>query len=244
MYPVICQIGPFAIYSYGLMLALAVAVASSLAAAGAKEEGLKPEIIFNLSFIAVVSGIIGARIFYVIENFAYYLENPSEAVMLQRGGLSWFGGLALGSICAVIYLKKKRIPLYKTLDLIAPFIALAQAIGRIGCLLNGCCFGRSSLRFGIYFPAKGQLLIPTQIYSSLTLVLIFLFLRYLQDKPHRRGQVFFSYLLAYSFARFFIEFWRAEHRIILWGLTLFQIISIAIFLLSLSMLVLISKSKR
>ncbi len=226
------------------MLALAVIIASSLAASRAKQEGIKPEIIFNLSFVGVISGIIGARIFYVIENFAYYSENPAEAVMLQRGGLSWFGGLLLGTICAVIYLKKKRLDLFKTLDLIAPFIALAHAIGRIGCLLNGCCFGRASSSFGIYFPSQGRVLIPTQIYSSLILVLIFLFLRYLQDRPHRDGQVFFTYLLVYSFARFFIEFWRAGHAVILWGLTLFQLISIAVFILAFLMLVSIPNFKK
>lgn len=229
MYPVICTIGPFTVYSYGLMLALAVVIASSLAAGRAKQEGINPEIVLNLSFIGVISGVIGARAFYVVENFAYYLENPLEALMLQHGGLSWFGGLALGSASAVIYLKKKRLPIYKALDLIAPFIALAQSLGRVGCLLNGCCFGYT--------------FIPLQIYSSLSLVALFLFLRHLQERPQKQGRVFFTYLLLYSLGRFFIEFWRAEHRIILWGFTLFQLICVALFIVAALKLIFIRKTK-
>jgi len=244
MHPVICTIGPLTIYSYGLMTAIAVVISTALAAARAGQEDIKPEIIFNLSFVAVISGVIGARIFYIVENLGYYLQNPAETFMLQHGGLSWFGGLVLGGISAVIYLKNKGIPLLKTLDLIAPFIALAHAIGRIGCLLNGCCFGRESFQFGIYFPSQGKFLIPTQIYSSLALVLIFIFLRYLQDRPHKEGQIFFTYLLVYCFFRFIIEFWRAEHPIVLWGLTLFQLISIGVFIFSLSMLVSILRARK
>ncbi|MDI6605861.1 MAG: prolipoprotein diacylglyceryl transferase, partial [Candidatus Omnitrophota bacterium] len=235
MYPVICTIGPFTVYSYGLMLALAVMVALSLAARRARKEGIDPDLIFNLSFIAVISGILGARIFYVIENLGYYLDNPLEVAMLQHGGLSWFGGLVLGSISAVIYLKNKKLAFYKILDLISPFIALAHSIGRIGCLLNGCCFGKPSV-FGIYFPQEARILIPTQIYSSLLLASIFLFLRYLQDRPHKSGQIFYTYLLLYSFSRFFIEFWRGDHRAIFLGLTLFQFISLALFCFSAFML--------
>jgi phosphatidylglycerol---prolipoprotein diacylglyceryl transferase len=235
MYPVICKIGPFTVYSYGLMLALAVMAALSLAARRAGKEGINPDLIFNLSFIAVISRILGARIFYVIENLGYYLDNPLEVVMLQHGGLSWFGGLALGSISAVIYLKNKKLAFYKILDLISPFIALAHSIGRVGCLLNGCCFGKPSV-FGIYFPLEDRILIPTQIYSSLLLASIFLFLRYLQDRPHKSGQIFYTYLLLYSFSRFFIEFWRGDHRTIFLGLTLFQIISLALFCFSSFML--------
>ncbi|MBC8436424.1 MAG: prolipoprotein diacylglyceryl transferase [Candidatus Omnitrophica bacterium] len=235
MYPVICKIGPFTVYSYGLMLALAVIVASSLAARRARGEGINPDIIFNLCFIAVISGILGARIFYVIENLGYYLDNPAEIIMLQHGGLSWFGGMAFGTILAAVYLKNKKLSFYKILDLLSPFIALGHSIGRVGCLLNGCCFGKP-WALGIYFPAEGRTLIPVQIYASLILVLIFLFLRQLQDRPHKDGQIFYAYLLLYSFARFFIEFLRGDHQTLFVGLTLFQFISLAIFCLSVVML--------
>lgn len=232
MYPIICKIGPFTIYSYGLMLVLAFLVSTALAALAAKKQKLNPEIIFNLAFISFISGIVGARSFYIIENLGYYIKRPLEVIMLQRGGLSWFGGLIFGVFAGIAYLKNKNLPVYKTLDLIAPFVALAQAIGRIGCLLNGCCFGKESLT------------IPLQVYSSLLLMLIFIVLRLLQDRPHRDGEIFFTYLLLYSGKRFFIEFWRADNEIVFLGFTLFQLISIAIFCLSVLKLFAIIKPKK
>lgn len=231
MHPIICAIGPFTVYSYGLMLALAFAAGVSLAGRQAKRENVNPEIIFNFSFLVFISGIIGARVFYIIGNLGYYLKNPAEIIMLQRGGLAWFGGLILGTACGIIYLKKKSLPLCKTLDLVIPFVALGQAIGRIGCLLNGCCFGRAS-RSGLYFDVHSDYLIPTQLYSSLLLTVIFIILRLLQDRPHKEGEIFYSYLFLYSLKRFSIEFWRADNPRILLGLTLFQLLSLALFVFS------------
>lgn len=242
MYPIICKIGPFTVYSYGFMLILAFIVSLLLTQSQAKKHNINPDIIFNLSFIVFISGIIGGRILYIIENIGYYTRNPLEMVMLQHGGLSWFGGLALGLASGIIYLKKKRLSVYKIFDLFAPFLALAQAIGRIGCLLNGCCFGRLS-KFGIYFNIYKLVLIPTQIYSSLALIFIFVILRFLQDRPHKEGEIVFVYLLLYSIKRFFIEFWRADNEIIFRGLTLFQIISILIFCAAFIKLILIRRLK-
>jgi len=230
MYPEICKIGPFTIYSYGLMLAVSFIVSSVLASLQAKRINISPDIIFNLTFIAFISGIVGARSFYIIENLGYYIKRPLEIIMLQHGGLSWFGGLILGIFAGIIYLKSKNLPLYKILDLVIPFVALAQAIGRVGCFLNGCCFGKT--------------LIPIQIYSSLILICIFIVLRLLQDRPHKDGQIFFIYLILYSVKRFFIEFWRADNEIILLRLTLFQIISVVIFFLSILKLFTIIKSQK
>jgi phosphatidylglycerol:prolipoprotein diacylglycerol transferase len=243
MYPEICKIGPFTVYSYGLMLVVAFAIGSALAVRAAKRNNFNPDTIFNLAFITFVSGLIGARSFYIIENLGYYIKRPLETIMLAHGGLSWFGGLISAVFVGIIYLKNKNLPIYKVLDLIIPFVALAQAIGRVGCLLNGCCFGKES-SFGIYFAVHKAVLIPTQLYSSLLLIFIFIVLRLLQDRPHRDGQIFFTYLLLYSAKRFFIEFWRADNKIIFLNLTLFQLISIAIFCLSILKLLAIVKSKK
>ncbi len=230
MHPIICKIGPFTIYSYGFMLVVAFLVVSTLARLEAKRQRICPEIIFNFGFIAFISGIIGARLFYIVENITYYLKNPLEIVMLQMGGLSWFGGLTLAVICGVIYLKKKKLSVYKIFDLIAPYVALAQGLGRIGCFLNGCCFGRT--------------LIPIQLYSSLILIFIFIILRFFQNKPHKEGYIFFLYLLLYSLKRFFIEFWRRDNEIIFLNLTIFQIISILVFSFAIFKLFFIIKSRK
>jgi phosphatidylglycerol:prolipoprotein diacylglycerol transferase len=242
MYPEICKIGPFTVYSYGLMLVVAFTVSSILLRLQAKRMNFNPETIFNLCFFTFIAGIIGARIFYVIENLGYYLKRPQEVMMFAHGGLSWFGGLALGIFCAAIYSKNRKLPLYKTLDLIVPYLALAQAIGRIGCLLNGCCFGKAS-KFGVYFKVHQESLIPTQLYSSLILLLIFFVLRILQERPHKEGEVFWVYLLLYSGKRFLMEFLRADNQVIFLGLNLFQIISVVIFCFTLAKIAGIKKIK-
>lgn len=229
MHPIICTLGPLNVYSYGLMLVVAFLVCSALAMQEAKRQQINPELIFNFCFTVLIFGVIGARIFYVIENAAYYFNRPREIIMLQQGGLSWFGGLISGVISAGVYLKRKKIAFYPFIDLIIPFVALAQALGRIGCWLNGCCFGEDS--------------IPIQIYSSLALVIIFIILRLLQSKPHPAGRILLAYLILYSVKRFFVEFWRADNPVIYSGVTLFQILSLATFCLALAMLV-YSKKKR
>ncbi|MDD2751680.1 MAG: prolipoprotein diacylglyceryl transferase [Candidatus Omnitrophica bacterium] len=223
MLPEICRIGPFTIYSYGLMLAIAFVIGSGLAGIEAKKRNINPEVILNLCFLALVSGIIGARLFYVLENYRFYFKYPGEIFILQHGGLSWFGGLILGFLASLLYMRKKKLSVYQILDLLAPFVALGQAFGRVGCLLNGCCFGKTG--------------VPVQIYSSAILLGIFLILRLLQDRPHKEGEIFFSYLLLYSLKRFFIEFWRIDNPIVFWNLTLFQLLSIGLFFLALIKLV-------
>ncbi|MDP2044527.1 MAG: prolipoprotein diacylglyceryl transferase, partial [Candidatus Omnitrophota bacterium] len=140
------------------MLVLAFFAAAFLAGRQARREKVDAEKIFNLLFFVFISGIVGSRVFYVAINFPFYLRDPLEMIMLQHGGMAWFGGLIFGFAAGSLFIKKNKMGLLKTLDLLAPFIALGQAIGRIGCLLNGCCFGK---------PAEFGLLIPTQLYSSL-----------------------------------------------------------------------------
>ncbi len=235
MLPEICHLGSFTIYSYGLMLVAAFFVCAYLASRQAQKEKIDPEDIFNLCFYVFIFGIIGSRLFYVVNNFSFYVRNPLEIIMLQHGGMAWFGGLIFGGLAALVFIKKNKLSLFKSLDLLVPFVALAQAIGRIGCLLNGCCFGRAS-KFGLYFPVFDQVLIPTQLYSSLLLLLIFFILRFLQDRKHASGVILCVYLLLYSLKRFFIEFLRNDSPRIFYGLTLFQLLCIGVFIFSLLLL--------
>ncbi|MDD5130083.1 MAG: prolipoprotein diacylglyceryl transferase [Candidatus Omnitrophica bacterium] len=243
MLPEICHIGSFTVYSYGLMLVLAFFVCAYLSSLQAKKENMDGDQIFNLFFFIFISGIIGSRVFYVLMNFRFYLGHPLEIVMLQHGGMAIFGGLIFGSAAAIIFIKKHKMNLLKTLDLVVPFIALGQAIGRIGCLLNGCCYGRES-EFGLYFKVFGQSLIPTQLYSSLLLLLIFIILRLKQEAKHAPGQILCSYLFLYSLKRFFIEFLRNDSPRIFYGLTIFQVLSLAMFFLSLAIFIRLSAAKK
>jgi len=242
MSPTICTIGPFTVYSYGLMLAVSFAVAVMLLRRQAIREGFNTDFIFNLAFIVFIAGVLGARFLYVLEHIGFYLEHPLEIILLQHGGLSWFGGLIAGIASGIIYLRKERLDVYRTADLVMPFIAIGQALGRIGCLLNGCCYGQPSLT-GIYFKTHAATLIPTQLYSALAMLAIFVILRLLQERPHRTGEIFFTYLVLYSLKRFVIEFWRADNPVILSGLTLFQLFSIALFIFAFVKLIQIKKCR-
>ena len=177
MHPVICHVGPFTIYSYGLLLVAAFLVASLLAAQQARQKGLVAQIVQDFSFVVLFAGILGARLAYIVINLDFFMHNPLEMVMLQHGGLVWYGGLAVGAGAGIIYLYRQKVDILRYADLIAPFVALGQAIGRLGCFFNGCCFGREAA-WGMYFPAQDEVLIPTQLISSFLLVVIFLILRF------------------------------------------------------------------
>jgi len=218
------------------MLVLAFFTASSLASRQALKEGFDPEKIFNLCFWVFISGIIGSRLFYIIYSLPFYIKHPIEIVMLQHGGMAIFGGIIFGCICAWVFIRLNRMSPLLTLDLLAPFIVLGQAIGRIGCFLNGCCYGKPSV-FGLYFPSAGQKLIPTQLYSSLALFVIFLVLRRIQNREHLPGSIFCFYLFFYSIKRFTVEFLRNDSPKMFAGLTIFQLFSLAMFFISLALLV-------
>ncbi len=228
MFPVICQIGPFALYSYGLMLALAVMAASFLTAREAAGRGIARETVYDLAFWVVLWGILGARLFYVLLNVDYFRQFPVEILMLQKGGLAWQGSLAAGILAGIVFIRRHKLPLWTLLDTAAPFVALGHAIGRIGCLLNGCCYGKA-VAWGLYFPVWGERLHPTQIYMALGELAVFLILRALQRRGGQpEGRLFVLYLFLSSLERFGVEFFRADHILLWGGLSLFQYVCLLI----------------
>lgn len=234
MHPILFQFGPLKIYSYGLAVACAFIIATILAKLEASRQNIPEEKILNLSIWVGFFGISGARILYILQNLKFYIRYPGEMLMLQRGGLSFYGGLILATICAIIFLRRQHLPTVKTFDIIAPYLALGQAIGRIGCFLNGCCYGKpTDFSFSVCFPGEGIARYPVQIYSSLNLLLIFVILRIFQAKKAKiPGQIFLLYCLLYSAMRFFMEYLRGDNLRILANLTIHQLISIGIFVIS------------
>lgn len=227
MFPVICRLGPVTIYSYGLMLAIAVFLCTFLAGRDARKAGIPSEFIFDLAFWTVLSGLLGARLFYVALNFSFFLAHPLEMIMIQNGGLAWQGGLVAALIGGIFFTNKKGLALKSVMDLVAPYVALGQAIGRIGCFLNGCCYGKK-VSWGIYFPVHDARLHPTQLYASVGLVLIFFVLKYYQKISKVPGSVFLLYLFLASLLRFGVEFFRADHTIAWAGLSIFQLVCLGI----------------
>lgn len=221
MYPVIVQLGPLTIYSYGLMLAVAVIVCTFLLSRDARGKGINPEMVFDLVFWMVLAGIAGARLFYIILNWEFFRQNLLEMVMIPKGGLSWQGGLIFGGLAGAGFVRRRKLPLREMLDLAAPYIALGQSIGRIGCFLNGCCYGKE-VSWGIFFPVHHAHLHPTQLYSALGLFVIFVILKYSRRVSPFQGSVFLLYLILASAERFGVEFFRGDHQEFFWGLSIYQ----------------------
>ncbi len=204
------------------MMALAVMVCAFLLSKdAARILHIQPEVIFDLVFWVVCAGILGARVFYVLLNLDYFLNDLSEILKIQNGGLAWQGGLVGGTLAGILFIRKHALPFWETLDVCAPYIALGHSIGRIGCFLNGCCYGKE-VSWGIYFPAYHARLHPTQLYESISLFLIFFILKKYQTVSQTAGEVFVFYLILASLERFVVEFFRADHTITFLGLSVFQ----------------------
>ena len=230
MHPILFQIGPVTVYSYGVMIALAAIVCAFLLSRDAKAYKIPSDVIYDLMFWVVAWGIIGARIFYVFLMWDYFSPRPLEMIMIMHGGLAWQGGLLGGALAGIWFVKHKKLTLKVFMDLVAPYIALGQAIGRIGCFFNGCCYGKA-VAWGIYFPVHQARLVPTQLYETAGLFLAFIILKFAQRRPHHPGMIFVLYLWLAAIERFMVEFYRADHDVLWLDLSLFQYISLGMIVI-------------
>lgn len=240
MHPILLRLGSFTVYSYGVMVALGFGLATLLIYGRASRFHLDKDKAIDLAIIILIAGVIGARAVYILLNMDYYLANPVEIVYLSRGGLVWYGGFLAGMSALIFYIRKKGLDFWNVTDLFAPYIALAQGFGRIGCFLNGCCYGipaPSGHIFAVTFPYENIPRYPTEIYSMLALFLIFALLSLWQDKRHFVGEIFLGYCILYSSKRFLIEFLRGDNPKILFGLTVSQVVSVFVFLIALRLFV-------
>lgn len=219
MHPILLKIGPVTIYSYGVAIATAFFAVTYLCARRAEKEGFDPQKIVDLGFYIILAAIVGSRLLYVIINIEYFLKNPLHIFKVWEGGLVFFGGLVGAATVAIVFLKKNRLPVWPLADIIAPFLALGQSIGRLGCFFAGCCYGRpTDVPWAITFTNKISLaplhehLHPTQLYSSISNLLVFSILLFIYKIKRFPGQVFWSYLFLYSVTRFTIETFRGDER--------------------------------
>jgi len=240
------------IYSYGVMMMVAFLAAIFLALARAKKEKIKEEVIWDVWTVALLAGLIGARLFYVVQFHEQFRNDPLGIVRIWEGGLVFYGGFLAALGAGIVYLWRKRVSIPKVMDTIAPSLMLGLGFGRIGCFLNGCCFGHiTKMPWGVRFPREsfawfhqlneGRIteeasrslpVHPTQIYSSIAAFLLTLVL--LKFAPHKRhdGEVFLLLAILYSATRFTIEIFRADPPPTAWGLSISQILGIPIFILS------------
>jgi len=234
MHPELFKLGPLTVYSYGLFVALGFLAGSFVASYRAKKTGISPEKVMDLNIYTFIAGILGARLFYILTEFKYYLQHPGEILKIWEGGLVFYGGLLLGLLFFFWYIKKQKLDALSVADIIIPGVALGQAIGRLGCFMRGCCYGKEVETWGIVFPDIGDKIphIPTQLYESGAVLLIFCFL--MKKKAKYKGEILVLYLFLYAGIRFFIEFFRGDERgpVFLNTFSVSQVISLGIILLA------------
>ncbi len=235
MRPVLFKIGSITIYSYGFSLAVAFIAGFFICAYELQRKKIDVNVVYDLVIAAIIGGIIGAKLFYIFARLDFFIEFPRQVFSI-REGLVLYGGVAGGALAVCLIVLRKKISLPKMADIAAPCLAFGIAIGRVGCFLNGCCYGKpSSLFWAIEFPELSHTRHPTQIYHILFNLVIFGIIWKLRRKIDKDGMIFWIYLLLYSMGRFSVEFFRVS-VIVLWGLTAAQLISIGLFLVSLIVL--------
>jgi len=209
------------VHWYGVLVAIGFIAGLWTAGRRAPVHGLSPEKVSDAGPWMILGAIFGARSLYVT---TYWKESFSgypwtEVFMVQRGGLVFYGGLIGASLATILYCRIRRIALWQLADVLAPSIALGYVFGRLGCLMNGCCYGRGcSLPWAISYP-PGTLppthdgaVHPTQIYDSLLNLGLYLFLAWLFRRKKFDGQIFATYLIGYAFTRSFVEYFRGDYN--------------------------------
>lgn len=248
MYPELLRIGPFVISSYGLFLALAFLAGIYIASRLAGRRGIDADAVINISLVIMVSAIIGSRLLYVLTHLDEFRGRWLYTVVPLRpdgsiglGGLILLGGVLGAILAGSLYARHRRLPYWPLADSIAPALAFGLFLGRIGCFLNGCCYGKTcNLPWGVKFPPESaatyimghQALHPTQLYSSGYALLIFAVLMWLESRKPFAGLLSGVFLMLYGIARFSVDFFRYyERQMFFFGtLDLNQLISIMLFL--------------
>jgi phosphatidylglycerol:prolipoprotein diacylglycerol transferase len=251
--PAIFGIGPLTVYTYGVMLAAAYLLGLQLAIVRARKAGLDAQKMLDLGVALVIAALVGAKLLLLLTNFNYFRANPAEIIVLARSGGVFYGGLIGATLVAFWYIRRHNLPLWTTCDMFAPGIALGHVIGRIGCLMAGCCYGLPTnvpwaITFTDPFAAANvgtplnQALHPTQLYEAGAelLILVFLLATERQGRPYP-GRTFWGYMLLYAVSRFIIEFYRGDERGMIMGWSTSQFISLILAPLSLFMLITLRK---
>jgi len=221
MHPILFEFGPFHLRTYGLMMAVSFLLGLLLARSLNRREGRGDDDLMDLTMWIMVGAVVGARILYVIVEWPEFWGTGAPLSLggrifnmaaVWRGGLVYYGGLVGAFFAALVFLKRRRLPVWSYGDVLAPGLALGQVTGRLGCWFNGCCYGRESKEFGIVFPAIGDNIphLPTQLFEASFCLLLSVFLAWFWRRKAYAGQVFWLYVLCYSVWRFIIEFYRGD----------------------------------
>lgn len=251
MHPRLFSIGPFTLYSYGLMLGIGFMVASWILTRELRRKGIDPNLGSTITLFAIVFGISGSKILYLIENWEFFVRAPLS-MAFSPGGLTWYGGFILATFAIMMYIRRKKIPFLKICDAAAPGIMMAYGIARIGCHLagdgdygvptdlpwgtvysNGTYppsmafrdFPDIVMKYGVNGVVPDTIPVhPAPLYESISSILLFMVIWNLRKRLRIDGQMFMLYLILSGIARIFVETIRVNPRI-LFGLSEAQLIA-------------------
>src|SRR5687767_2282380 len=255
MHPILFSVGDWPVYSYGVLLAAAYLIGLQLGVMRARKAGVDPARVMDLGIYLIIAALVGAKLMLIAVDWEYFKSQPRELLSLVRAGGVFYGGLIAAVAVGLWLVRRYKLPVWTTADLMAPGIALGHVVGRFGCLLAGCCYGRpTDVPWAITFtdPLAAQNvgtplgipLHPTQLYDAGAELIILGALLFTERKGKPfAGRTFWLYLLLYAISRFIIEFYRGDPNrgTVMAGLSTSQFVSLLLVPGSLLMLAILRK---
>lgn len=234
MHSVLIEVAGFPLYTYGLVLSIAIVSGILMAVRQGMRRGYDPFVISDAGVWTVVMGLLGARLAFVLQGLDYYMAHPWSIMSFREGGISIQGGMLFGFAATAYCFWRARVPASSGLDVYSAPVILGMAIGRIGCVFQGCCVGKvCNLPWGIVYPASTGLGTlprhPSQIYELLLDLVLMVVVMKVYERANFSGQAFWTAIAGYGVVRFLTEFFRDGSM--MGPLTLAQWFSLGFFLI-------------
>lgn len=217
MFPELFHLGPIHLHSYGAMMAIAFLVGTSLGLREAKRLGLDEDRLVNVILVTLVAAILGARALYVMEHLQQFRREWGSVLALWQGGLTLYGGIVAGTFAGLVTAKRLGLPRWLVADALTPSLALGTMFGRIGCFLNGCCYGRpTTLPWGVHFPRESFAFLefgdtpvqPSQLYNAAVGLILFAVLWARRKSFKVPGVMFWTFIIFFALARIGVDLTR------------------------------------
>ena len=254
MYPKLFELGPFTVYTYGVLLAVSYLLGLKLAMSRGKKRGLDSNRVLDLGIYIIIAALVGAKLLLMVTDFDQFRASPADLLSLARSGGVFYGGLISAVAVAFWYIHRHRMPFWTTCDAFAPGIALGHVTGRLGCFAAGCCYGKpTSVPWAVIFTNPlaaanvgtplGIPLHPTQLYEAGAelLILIVILATERRGRPFP-GRTFWLYMILYAISRYIIEIYRGDPRGVIFGISTSQFISLLLAPLAIAMLIWLSRT--
>jgi len=217
MHPELFHLGPLHLRSFGLMIAIAFLAGTWLGAREGRRLGLDEDRLISVVLAAMIAAVLGARLLFVIEHLQDFIREPASLLAVWQGGLTLYGGIAAGTLAGLVAAARLGLPRWVVADALAPSLALGTMFGRVGCFLNGCCYGRPTLLpWGVTFPGGSPAVLefgntpvhPSQLYNAAAGLLLFTVMWLVRKRVRPAGVLFWGFIVAFALVRLPIDMTR------------------------------------